>query len=105
MQIVPIQAAKSQSFAVLLANQNCRIDIYQKSTGLFLNLYVGGSLIIGGVICLNLVRIVRSLYLGFVGDLAFYDTQSGTADPIYTDLGTRFVLLYIEASELPVGVG
>ena len=56
-------------------------------------------LIIGGVICENLNRIVRSLYLGFAGDLAFIDNQ-GSTDPVYTGLGTRYSLAYIEADEL-----
>lgn len=38
--------------------------------------------------------IVRSAYLGFIGDLAFIDTQ-GTSDPIYAGLGTRFQLVYL----------
>jgi hypothetical protein len=42
---------------------------------------------------------VRETYLGFIGDLSFTDTQ-GTSDPVYTGLGSRFVLLYLEASDL-----
>jgi hypothetical protein len=56
------------------------------------------------VICLNLVRIVRSLYLGFSGDLCFLDTQ-GSTDPVYTGLGTRYQFLYLEKQDLPPNVG
>jgi hypothetical protein len=104
MQIIPLQPVPSQTVAVLLADQNCQIKCYQKSTGMFLDLYVDDALIIGGVICLNLNRIVRSLYLGFIGDLAFIDS-TGSADPIYTGLGDRFNLAYLEVSELPPGQG
>lgn len=104
MLIVPIQATASQNFTVQLGGQVCQIRIYQKTTGLFLDLYVDDKLIVGGVICLNLVRIVRSLYLGFLGDLLFIDNQ-GTDDPVFTGLGVRFSLAYLEASELPPGVG
>jgi len=104
MQIVPLVAVPSQTLTITLANQTCQIDVYQKSTGLFLNLSVNNELIIGGVVCENLNRIVRDLYLGFVGDLAFIDNQD-SEDPVYTGLGTRFSLAYIEASELPPGVG
>jgi hypothetical protein len=99
MQIVPIQPVAQQTLAVVLAEQNCQIVISQRSTGLFLDLYSNGSLVIAGVICENLNRIVRSSYLGFTGDLAFVDTQ-GTSDPVYTGLGSRYLLAYIEASEL-----
>lgn len=103
MQIVPIQAIPYQTVAVQLAGQPCILNIYQKTYGLFLDLYVNGSLVVGGVICENLNRIVRNVYLGFVGDFVFGDTQ-GTSDPIYTGLGTRYLLVYLEEVDLPGGV-
>jgi hypothetical protein len=99
MLSVPIQATPSQTFSVTLGNQNCRINLYQRSTGLYCDLYVNDALIIGGVICLNANVIVRDGYLGFVGDLVFYDLQGGT-DPVSTGLGARYILVYLEASDL-----
>ena len=99
MQIVPIQSVPSQTLSVSLSGQTCRINVYQKSTGVFLDLYVNDVLIIGGVICENKNRIVRSLYLGFIGDLAFFDTQ-GTDDPDYTGLGTRWLFLYLLPADI-----
>jgi hypothetical protein len=104
MQIIPIADVPNQTLNVTLASQNCNINVYQKSTGLYCDLYIGSTLIIGGVICENLNRIVRSLYLGFIGDLCFQDTQ-GTSDPSYPGLGTRFLFLYLSVSDLPPGVG
>ena len=92
MQDVPVQAQASQIVNAQLSGQNCQLRIYQKSTGMFMDVYVGTSLIIGGVVCQNLNRIVRDAYLGFIGDLAFFDTQ-GTDDPTYDGLGTRFLLI------------
>jgi hypothetical protein len=99
MQIIPIADTYSQTFSVQLAGQNCTLNVYQKSTGLYIDLYVSGSLIIGGVICQNLNRIVRDLYLGFIGDLTFVDTQ-GANDPSSPGLGTRYVLMYLETTDL-----
>ena len=99
MQVVPVQAQASQIVNAQLSGQNCQLRIYQKSTGMFMDIYVGTSLIIGGVICQNLNRIVRDAYLGFVGDLAFADTQ-GTDDPTYAGLGTRFLLIYYAPGDL-----
>lgn len=99
MQIIPLQPVPSQTFTITLNNQLCQINVYQKNTGLFLDLFVGGVLIIGGVICLNLVRIVRNTYLGFIGDLAFIDNQ-GSSDPFYTGLGTRYSLAYLELPDV-----
>ena len=100
MQIIPISDLPSQTLRVQLNGQNCGISIYQKSTGLFLNLSINNALIIGGVICQNLNRVVRDSYLGFIGDLMFSDTQ-GKDDPFYTGgLGSRFLLMYVEPSDL-----
>jgi len=99
MQQIPLQSVPNQSLSIALAGQNCRINIYQRSTGLYSDLYVDNTLIIGGVICQNLNRIVRDAYLGFIGDLGFFDTQ-GINDPEYTGLGSRYLLIYLEASDL-----
>ncbi len=50
-----------------------------------------------GVLCRNLVYLVREAYLGFTGDLTFMDTEGGD-DPYYTGLGSRWLLVYIETS-------
>ncbi|WP_235012296.1 phage baseplate plug family protein [Caballeronia catudaia] len=55
-----------------------------------------GNLIMAGVLCRNLVYLVREAYFGFVGDLAFVDS-AGDDDPQYSGLGTRWRLLYVEA--------
>jgi hypothetical protein len=104
MKIIPLQALPSQTVSVLLANQNCTINVYQKSTGMFLDLYVDSTLIIGGVIGQDRNKIVRDAYLGFVGDLAFIDSE-GADDPVYTGLGGRFSLAYLEVSDLSAGAG
>jgi hypothetical protein len=89
----------SQSLTVLLSSQNCQINVYEKSTGVFLDLYVNNAPIMTGVICRDRVLLVREDYLGFVGDLAFYDTQ-GTSDPTNSGFGTRYLLVYLAESDL-----
>jgi len=64
-----------------------------------MDVYVNEVLIIGGVICENKNRIVHSLYLGFIGDLAFFDTQ-GTDDPDYTGMGARWILIYLAPGDI-----
>jgi hypothetical protein len=111
-QIVPLSAVSSQTLFVTLNNQPCQINIYSKDimvpvaggiatsppnyapiSPIFCDLYVNGAIIILGVLCLNQVLIVRDVYLGFIGDLAFYDTQ-GTDDPLISGLGQRWQLVY-----------
>jgi hypothetical protein len=99
MQTIPLQPTPSQSLSIVLANQNCQINVYQKTTGMFLDLAVSNVAIIDAVICLDRVRMVREKYLGFIGDLAFVDTQ-GVGDPVYSSLGSRYQLIYLEAADL-----
>lgn len=107
MQIVPLQPVPAQTLSVMLSGQACQIDIAQKTTGIFVNLSVNNSLIIGGVVAENGNPIVRSAYLGFYGDIMFLDTQplpTGSTDPVFTGLGSRYVLAYLLPTELaPLG--
>lgn len=96
LQLIPLQVVPSQIVNANLGNQNCQMRVYQRGAYLFMDVYVNNVLIIGGVICQNRNRIVRSAYLGFSGDFVFYDTEGGD-DPIYTGLGARFQLVYIPA--------
>lgn len=99
MQIVPILDTPSQSLSITLGGQSCQIDLKTRSTGLYCDLYINDVLKVGGVVCRNLTRIVISSYLGFVGDLVFSDTQ-GESDPSTPGLGTRYLLMFIEQSDL-----
>lgn len=99
MQLIPLNAIPNQTVAVQLNGQSCTLNVYQKSTGMFMDVLVNDVLIIGGVICENLNRIVRSLYLGFIGDFSWVDTQ-GTNSPYYTGIGSRYYLLYLNPNEL-----
>lgn len=99
MQIVPIIDEPSQTLTITLGGQSCRIELKTRSTGLYCDMYVNDTLILGSVVCRNLARLVIDGYLGFVGDLMFSDTQ-GADDPSSPGLGTRFLLFYIEASDL-----
>ncbi|AET91664.1 hypothetical protein BYI23_B010570 [Burkholderia sp. YI23] len=93
---IPLAATPSQRLSVALAQPSCGLAVYRKRTGLYLDLFVAGKLIMAGVLCRSLVYLVRETYLGFVGDLAFVDS-AGDDDLQYSGLGTRWRLLYIEA--------
>lgn len=95
---IPLTDTPSQSFKVTLLGQACRIELRQNSTGLYCSLYVNDEPIVLGVVCRHVAPIVRSLYLGFLGDLLFVDLQ-GQQDPAYPGLDSRFALYYIEPGE------
>jgi len=99
MKTIPMQAVPSQTLSVLLGSQNCQISVYQKSTGLYLDLSISNIPVISTVLCRDRTKLVRLAYRGFIGDLAFVDTQ-GYSEPDYTGLGARFALVYLEAADL-----
>jgi len=99
MLIVPLRQIPNQTLQCQLNGQPCTIDVFQYRYGLFMNLYVNGDLVIGSVLCENLVLIVRDTYLGFSGDFCFFDTQ-GIDNPVYTGVGSRYVLVYLSPDDL-----
>ena len=99
MLTIPLRPVANQNLQVLVENQPCTIELSQTNYGLFLSLAVDGEDVITGVLCQNRNRIVRSSYLGFVGDFCFVDTQGDEA-PKYDGLGDRYVLLYLSPTDL-----
>lgn len=99
MQVIPITATPSQRLSATLGGQNCVINIYQKSAGVYADLFVGGNTLLTCVKCHDRNLIVRYTYLGFSGDLSFIDTQ-GTSDPDYTGFNTRYLLVYLSPGDV-----
>lgn len=93
-QQISTQPVPSQILSVVLGGQNCQIAIYQKTQGLFVDLNVNGLDISTAVIAHDVVPLVPTDYLGFVGQLIFTDTQ-GNSDPTYDGLGSRYQLVYL----------
>jgi hypothetical protein len=116
MQVIPLSANPSQTLQVGLNGQQVFLSLYQKTpivdeygvaAGLFLDMTLNGTPVLTGVRCLDRTRLLLDRkYLGFVGDLIFIDvTGTGAptftgAPPYYKGLGTQFVLVYLEASDL-----
>lgn len=111
MLIIPLQPVPSQQVNTNLAGQSCTINVRQMGDRIYTDLYVNAAPIITGVVSEDANPIVRSAYLGFIGDLAFFDTQPVAtsngpvySDPIYAGLGSQFVLAYLAPSDLPADV-
>ncbi len=119
MQIVPLAPNPNETLQIVLAGQNCSIEL--RSLGGYATTdtisfdspqpYLAFTLDVSGVSitrtqnCLNRKRLlVNRQYLGFVGDFMFIDTQPdfGTTgqDPQFSGLGTRWQLIYIEQADL-----
>lgn len=97
--VIPVKSVPNQAVTVQLANQATQVNIFQQLYGLYMSVFLAGEPVVQGVICQNLNRIVRSLYLGFEGDFVWLDTQ-GAADPIFTGIGARWQLVYLSTADL-----
>jgi hypothetical protein len=100
MLAVPLAAVPSQTFNVILDTQNCTISVYTETTGIYMDLTAGGVVIATTRILRDGARVLQDeQYQPFVGDFIMVDTQ-GELDPVYTGLGARWQLVYLEAADL-----
>lgn len=100
MLTVPLAPVPSQTLSVGLDGQVCNISVYTENTGLFFDLALGSVTIRTGMVMLDGARILEDCqYTAFVGDFLCVDTQ-GETDPVYTGLGSRYQLVYLEAADL-----
>lgn len=100
-QYIPTAATPSQTISVTLNNQQVVLNIYTEpgSYGMNVDIYNNNAVVLTGVPAQNLNRLIRDAYFGFEGDLIFVDTQ-GTTNPVYTGLGTRYLLYYLTPTDL-----
>lgn len=96
--LVPLRKIPSQSINIVLNGQPCTIDIRLLGDRQYFSLSVNGAVICRNVLMVNLSRIVRAAYTGFIGDFAVVDTQ-GDEPPEYLGWGDRWILLYLEPIE------
>lgn len=96
---VPLSAVPSQTLAITLRGQACRISVRSLGENLYFDLVSGTTPIVTARICRNLQRLlIDAKYRRFVGDFMFIDTQ-GDEQPAYTGLNSRWLLYYLEANE------
>jgi len=102
MQVIPIQPEASQTLQTQVGAQNVVINLYYKNgQGLFCDFISNGTVLVTGVIARDVVPLISADYLGFAGNFMFVDTQ-GANDPDYSDLGTRYQLVYLTAAEYAI---
>lgn len=96
---IPLQAVPNQTLAVTLNRQSAQIAVRQNGKNIYFGLRSNTTPIIRTKVCRDRNRLLLDVgYRGFIGDFAFVDTQ-GTDDPLYTGLGSRFLLFYIGVDE------
>ncbi len=99
MLFLPVKKEPNQRFSVILDNQNCTIEIFQRFDHLYLNLFVDDVAVVQGVLCHNNLGITAVDTLAFRGMLYFTDVQ-GDSDPQYEGLGTRYYLIFVPEGDM-----
>jgi hypothetical protein len=112
MQIIQTSPVANQIVNTVLNNQATQLNIYQlddgTNYGLYMDVLLNNVQIIGGVQCLNRNLIIVNEYLGYSGDFMWVDMNSTAliynmlvgSDPIYTGLGTQYLLWYLTPQNL-----
>lgn len=96
---IPLDPVPSQSFQIVLDNQDCEIDLLFRGNNFFVNLIVDGTIVQQGAIVHDAVSIITRPNNIFSGAIAVIDTQ-GDDDPLYSGLGTRWQMVYFSTDDL-----
>ena len=98
MVIIPVKKEPNQRLSVVLDDQNCTIELYQRFDRLYANVYVDDDPVILGVVCLDRLEITEIDQNKFRGLLCFMDTL-GMDAPQWEGLGDRYLLTYSPDSD------
>ncbi|CAI3955078.1 unnamed protein product [Commensalibacter communis] len=95
MKIISLNAIDAQEFSSNFDGTMYSFRLMDKgNAGVFMDIYDGVDPVLTGILCLDRVRLVRSAYVNFPGDLMFVD-QEGFTHPTYTGFGSRYLLYYL----------
>lgn len=97
---IPLNAIPNQQFTVTLDGQICQIRLYWRYDNLYCDLSVKDEVICTGALCVTNEFILQQPKLNFSGNLLFVDKEGHGAQPDYKELGTRFVLCFVQESEM-----
>lgn len=101
MQKIPLEPLTGQTLNVVLAGQNCTVSVYQRAGFMYLDLAVGETYLIRGLLIVPAEPILPTL-AGFVGNLYMIDIQNTPAEqvsPTWDGLGSRYELFYTTEAE------
>lgn len=102
MTEVPLIATPNQELAIELEEQDCTIQVRQLGNYTYLTLWVDSTLIVENAICMSGVAILQGYVHGFRGNFVLVDSSDPNNQQLsnYTELGSRFILLYLTDEEI-----
>lgn len=102
MTEVPLIATPNQELAIELEEQDCTIQVRQLGNYTYLTLWIDSTLIVENAICIPGVAILQGYVHGFRGNFVLVDSSDPNNQQLsnYTELGSRFILLYLTDEEI-----
>lgn len=102
MTEVPLIATPNQELAIELEEQDCTIQVRQLGNYTYLTLWADSTLIVENAICMPGVAILQGYVHGFRGNFVLVDSSDPNNQQLsnYTELGSRFILLYLTDEEI-----
>lgn len=102
MTEVPLIATPNQELAIELEEQDCTIQVRQLGNYTYLTLWIDSTLIVENAICMPGVAILQGYVHGFRGNFVLVDSSDPNNQQLsnYTELGSRFILLYLTDEEI-----
>ena len=99
---VPLIATPNQEVAIELEEQDCTIQLRQLGKYTYLTLWLDSDLIIENAICMPGVAILQGYIPKFKGNFVLVDSSDPNNQQLsdYTELGSRFLLLYVTEEEI-----
>ena len=99
IRILETQAIPNQRFNVVLGEQNCTIHLYQRGEYMYMDFACNGEMLRQGAICLVNIDVLQYPTPFFEGMLFFTDTTDHDGIPVFTELGTRYLLCYDDGAD------
>jgi hypothetical protein len=94
---IPLMAVPSQRLQTKIDGKTYSLTLTQRTTGMFIDVYVDGVAVCLGVVCIDRAPITS---LGFDGAFVFIDNTNSSANPEYSLLNDSVFLYYLTADEL-----
>lgn len=91
---IPLKPHPNQKINVMLGGQDVVIELSWRNERLYADVSINHADVVSGRLCHNREPIVREQYRSFVGDLIF-DDVSGSLNPHFSGLGSRFKLFWV----------
>ena len=94
---IPLMTVPSQRLQTKIDGKTYALTLTQRTTGMFIDVYVDGVAVCLGVVCIDRAPIMA---LGFDGAFVFIDNTNNSTNPQYSLLNDSIFLYYLDAAEL-----